>query len=53
MSDHREELMVAGPGPKEHFGASRPASTRVEVARLVRDDLLIEMKAAAVLPEGR
>jgi len=38
---------------KEYFGASRPASTLVEVSRLVRDDLLIEMEATAVLPEGR
>jgi 2-iminobutanoate/2-iminopropanoate deaminase len=38
---------------KEYFGASRPASTLVEVSRLVRDDLLIEIEATAVLPDGR
>jgi enamine deaminase RidA (YjgF/YER057c/UK114 family) len=32
-----------------YFGAHRPASTRVE-ARLVRDDLLVEIEAIAVLP---
>jgi 2-iminobutanoate/2-iminopropanoate deaminase len=35
---------------KEYFGASRPASTLVEISRLVRDDLLIEIEATAVLP---
>jgi 2-iminobutanoate/2-iminopropanoate deaminase len=35
---------------QEYFGAQRPASTLVE-ARLVRDDLLIEIEAVAVLPE--
>lgn len=36
---------------KEYFGASRPASTLVEISRLVRDDLLVEIEAIAVLPE--
>ncbi|MBI4636292.1 MAG: RidA family protein [Candidatus Rokubacteria bacterium] len=36
---------------KEYFGPSRPASTLVEISRLVRDDLLIEIEAVAVLPE--
>ncbi len=35
---------------KEYFGSSRPASTLVEISRLVRDDLLIEVEAVAVLP---
>jgi len=38
---------------KEYFGASRPASTLVEISRLVRDDLLIEIECVAVLPEQR
>lgn len=38
---------------KEYFGTSRPASTLVEVSRLVREDLLIEIEATAVLPDGR
>lgn len=36
---------------KAYFGPSRPASTLVEVSRLVRDDLLIEIEATAVLPD--
>ncbi len=36
---------------REYFGASRPASTLVEISRLVRDDLLLEIEAVAVLPE--
>ena len=35
---------------KEYFGASRPASTLVEVSRLVHDDYLLEIEATAVLP---
>ena len=35
---------------KEYFGASRPASTLVEISGLVRDDLLVEIDAIAVLP---
>jgi len=34
---------------KEYFGAGRPASTLVEISRLVRDDLLVEIEAIAVL----
>jgi reactive intermediate/imine deaminase len=36
---------------KEYFGASLPASTLVEVSRLAREDLLVEIEAIAVLPE--
>ena len=35
---------------KEYFGPHRPASTLVEVSRFVRDDLLLEIEATAVLP---
>ena len=38
---------------KEYFGPHRPASTLVEISRLVRDDCLIEIEATAVLPEPR
>ena len=38
---------------KEYFGSHRPASTLVEISRLVRDDCLIEIEATAVLPEPR
>jgi 2-iminobutanoate/2-iminopropanoate deaminase len=36
---------------KEYFGAHRPASTLVEISRLVRDEYLVEIEATAVLPE--
>ncbi len=35
---------------KEYFGPSRPASTLVEISRFVRDDILLEIEATAVLP---
>jgi 2-iminobutanoate/2-iminopropanoate deaminase len=38
---------------REYFGAHRPASTLVEISRLVRDDYLVEIEATAVLPERR
>jgi 2-iminobutanoate/2-iminopropanoate deaminase len=37
---------------QEYFGASRPASTLVEISRFVRDDLLLEIEAIAVLPSS-
>lgn len=43
----REKVNVAR---KEYFGTHRPASTLVEISRLVRDDLLVEIEAIAVLP---
>jgi 2-iminobutanoate/2-iminopropanoate deaminase len=36
---------------KDYFGASRPASTLIEISQFVRPDLLIEIEAIAVLPE--
>lgn len=44
--DDREKVNAVR---KEYFGAQRPASTLVE-ARLVREDLLVEIEAIAVLP---
>jgi 2-iminobutanoate/2-iminopropanoate deaminase len=38
---------------QEYFGAHRPASTLVEISRLVRDEYLIEIEATAVIPERR
>jgi len=35
---------------KDYFGPHRPASTLVEISRFVRDDLLLEIEAIAVLP---
>ena len=37
---------------KEYFGASRPASTLVEVSRFTREGALVEIEATAVLPGG-
>lgn len=36
---------------KQYFGASRPASTLVEISRLANDDYLVEIEAIAYLPE--
>src|SRR4030095_12385754 len=44
----REKVNIAR---KEYFGPHRPASTLVEISRLVRDDLLVEIEAIAVLPD--
>jgi 2-iminobutanoate/2-iminopropanoate deaminase len=38
---------------QEYFGAHRPASTLVEISRLVRDEYLVEIEATAVIPERR
>ena len=38
---------------REYFGAHRPASTLVEISRLVRDEFLIEIEAIAVIPSPR
>ena len=35
---------------QQYFGTSRPASTLLEISRLVRDDLLLEIECVAVLP---
>jgi 2-iminobutanoate/2-iminopropanoate deaminase len=40
------------PVRQEFFGSHRPASTLVEVSRLVNDDLLLEIEAIAVLEDG-
>ena len=36
---------------KEYFGASKPASTLIEVSRFVSSDYLLEIEAIAVKPE--
>ena len=35
---------------KEYFGASRPASTLIEISQFVRPDLLIEVEAVGAVP---
>ncbi len=42
----REKVDIAR---QEYFGPHRPASTLVEITRLVRDDLLVEIEAIAVV----
>lgn len=37
---------------REFFGASRPASTLVQVASLILPELLVEIEAIAVIPAG-
>src|SRR2546430_15402630 len=43
----REKVNIAR---REYFGAHRPAPTLVEISRLVRHDLLVEIEAVAALP---
>jgi enamine deaminase RidA (YjgF/YER057c/UK114 family) len=38
---------------KEYFSTSLPTSTPVEVSAFVRDDVLVEIDAIAVLPDGK
>ena len=45
MAD-RERVNVAR---KEYFGPNRPASTLVEISKFVRDDILVEIEATAVV----
>ena len=44
--DDREKINAVR---KEYFGASRPASTLVEVSRFTREGALVEIEATAVL----
>jgi 2-iminobutanoate/2-iminopropanoate deaminase len=45
---HRTRL---SPIRERYFGASKPASTLVEVSALAHPDLLVEIEAIAVLPD--
>lgn len=47
-----DERPLINPVRQEFFGEHKPASTLVEVSRLVRDDLLLEIASVAVLPEA-
>jgi 2-iminobutanoate/2-iminopropanoate deaminase len=46
--DDREKINTVR---REYFGATRPASTLVEVSRFTREGALVEIEATAVLPE--
>ena len=48
--DDRQRI---NPVRQEIFGDARPASTLVEVSRLVLPDARVEIDAVAVIPEGR
>lgn len=37
----------------EMFGEVRPATSLVEVRRLIRPEILVEIEAEAIVPEGR
>lgn len=51
MRDVSQRPLI-NPLRQEFFGSHRPASTLVEISRLVRDDLLLEIEAVAVLPDA-
>jgi len=50
MRDVAQRPLI-NPVRQEFFGEHRPASTLVEVSRLVRDELLLEIEAIAQLPD--
>jgi 2-iminobutanoate/2-iminopropanoate deaminase len=45
-----DQRPLINPVRQEFFGEDRPASTLVEVSRLVREELLLEIEAVAELP---
>lgn len=47
-----ERAAEAGEPHRAMFGANPPAATMVEVAALVHPDILIEIEAEALVPEG-
>ena len=48
-----EQFMATGDIRKEFFAAPFPVTTTVEVERLYRPDLMIEVTAVAEIPRGR
>ncbi len=51
MRDVAQRPLI-NPIRQEFFGPHRPASTLVEISRLVRDELLLEIEAVALLPDA-
>src|SRR5947209_1508330 len=47
-----DDRPLINPVRQEFFGSARPASTLVEVRRLVRPELLLEIEAVVGLPRG-
>ena len=51
MRDAAQRPLI-NPVRQEFFGSHRPASTLVEISRLVRDEFLLEIEAVAQLPDA-
>jgi 2-iminobutanoate/2-iminopropanoate deaminase len=51
MRDVAQRPLI-NPIRQEFFGPHRPASTLVEISRLVRDEFLLEIEAVAQLPDA-
>ena len=51
MRDAAQRPLI-NPIRQEFFGPHRPASTLVEISRLVRDEYLLEIEAVAQLPDA-
>ena len=51
MRDVAQRPLI-NPIRQEFFGQHRPASTLVEISRLVRDELLLEIEAVVQLPDA-
>ncbi len=51
MRDVAQRPLI-NPIRQEFFGPHRPASTLVEVSRLVRDEFLLEIEAVAQIPDA-
>lgn len=53
VTNIRRDWEAVGRAHSEFVGAVRPATTMVEVSRLIEDWMLVEIEADAVLPLGR
>ena len=52
VTDIRRDWEAVGRAHHEVFGAARPATTMVEVSRLIEDWMLVEIEADAVVADG-
>ena len=53
VTNIRRDWEAVGRAHAEFVGAVKPATTMVEVARLIEDWMLVEIEADAVVPPGR